>query len=402
MRKCGRVLYDTYRRMKSFVLYYSNNYNASTSSEELRGNEQAKQTRCNPFELHINLWKIKNGVLRVKSDLVFDFGVKFDSEIAKLCLFLPFKVSRTIPVKDLGEGMSRNRDLLNAVFNEDMICQSSTNHCFSRIEKNDSPTDESKNEMFYIYHLGASNVVREDYKEGSEVKGTYLKININGAPSNKENSKSGEKYYIRFRIYVEDVNEVVHTKILSNDLLQAAFSRTDLYDIRLNEKREIPSKVDEKMNNEGYALCKFSKIHFFYIADTDETINNGIDIRKDSRLLEKDQWMGYEPQCNIEGINYIAHHWKKDREKSFSHFSLFFSTIYPKVSSIRLLAYLTVVVLLSWLGSMLSFSIIELFKFGIWVDWICPILIVILVLFLLIYIFKSNFVLYWLKLKRKL
>lgn len=121
--------------MKSFVLYYSNNYNASTSSEELRGNEQAKQTRCNPFELHINLWKIKNGVLRVKSDLVFDFGVKFDSEIAKLCLFLPFKVSRTIPVKDLGEGMSRNRDLLNAVFNEDMICQSSTNHCFSRIEK---------------------------------------------------------------------------------------------------------------------------------------------------------------------------------------------------------------------------------------------------------------------------
>lgn len=206
------------------------------------------------------------------------------------------------------------------------------------------------------------------------------------------------QYYVRFRVFVEDINEIVRTEILSNDLLQAAFSRMDLFDIRLNEQREIPSKVDEKMKKKHFGLCTFNKLHFFYIVDTHETIDNGVDVRKDSRLLENEQWKEYEPQSNIKGLNYVAHHWKKipttESNGEFRHFNLFFSTIYPKLSSVRLLAYFSIIVLLGWLGSMLTFSVKDLQPCNndtIWIfGWICLIIIFGLFLFLIIYILKVS------------
>lgn len=284
-----------------------------------------------------------------------------------------------------------------------MICQSASNHCFSKITNNTQYGE--KQNPFYIYHLGEDNYKVEDYTEDSKVKGTYLMININGNPSNSKNAET-EKYYVRFRVYVENISEIVRTEILSNDLLQAAFSRMDLFDIRLNEKREIPSKVEEKMKKQQFELCTFNKLHFFYIVDTHESIDNGIDIRKDSRLLENEQWIQYEPQSDIANVNYIAHHWKKiEKDKPISHFSLFFSTIYPRLSIVRLVAYFSIVIILGWIGSMLSFSLGSLFEISVdssWIKWIKPIIILLIFIGLFMYIVKSNFILSMIKLKRKL
>ena len=388
--------------MNSFVLYCkSGNINATSRDVKDDG---YKQNEIGLVEFHINLWKVKNGVVRVMPNLIFDFGIKFNSRITELCLFLPFCISKKLGVKDLGKCLSTNRNLLNAVFNEDMIYQSANNHCFSKITNNNTTGTDSSS--FFIYHLGEDNFKIENYTEESEVKGTYLTININGNPSNN-NEIINEKYYVRFRVYVENVKEIVRTEILSNDLLQAAFSRMDLFDIRLNEKREIPSKVEEKMKKEQFELCSFNKLHFFYIVDTHETIDNGIDIRKDSRLLENEQWIDYEPNSNIVNVNYIAHHWKKKQEgeKPISHFSLFFTTIYPRLSIVRLTAYFSVVIMLGWIGSMLSFSFHELFNnsmFPLWVKWCKPVIILVILMALFIYIAKSNFILLMIKLRRKL
>lgn len=144
--------------------------------------------------------------------------------------------------------------------------------------------------------------------------------------------------------------------------------------------------------------------------DTHETIDNGVDVRKDSRLLENEQWKEYEPQSNIKGLNYVAHHWKKipttESNGEFRHFNLFFSTIYPKLSSVRLLAYFSIIVLLGWLGSMLTFSVKDLQPCNndtIWIfGWICLIIIFGLFLFLIIYILKTNIVISSFKVKRKI
>ena len=247
--------------MKSLILYCKSNNN-EVLSDDKKTVDETRQLKGETVEFHVNLWKTKNGVIRIKSSLIFDFGIKFDSSITDLCIFLPFRISSKTGVEDLGKYLSSNRDLLNAVFNEDMICQSASNHCFSKITNNNN-SDEKEN-SFYIYHLGESNFKIEDYIENSIISGTYLTINICGNPSGSV-SMQNQKYYVRFRVFVEDTNEVVQTEILSNDLLQAAFSRMDLFDIRINEKREIPSKVEEKMEKRQYALCRFNKLHFFYI-----------------------------------------------------------------------------------------------------------------------------------------
>lgn len=385
--------------MKSLVLYCK-----SIPKDALCNTIDGKTPLYNnTVEFHINLWKSKNGVVKIMPNLIFDFGIKFESTITELCIFLPFRISKELGVEDLGKCLSTNRDLLNAVFNEDMICQSASNHCFSRITNN---ANCSEQESFYIYHLGEDNYKVEDYTEDSKVKGTYLTINISGIPSNEEKTPT-EKYYVRFRVYVENISEIVRTEILSNDLLQAAFSRMDLFDIRLNEKREIPSKVEEKMKKQKFELCTFNKLHFFYIVDTHESIDNGIDIRKDSRLLENEQWIQYVPHSDIANVNYIAHHWKKkmEKDKPISHFSLFFSTIYPRLSIVRLVAYFSIVIILGWIGSMLSFSLGPLFEISVdssWMKWIKPIIILLIFIALFMYIVKSNFILSMIKLKRKL
>ena len=154
--------------MNSLVLY------SKSDNKETTSNDDSKKHETEKVEFHINLWKVKNGIIKVIPNLIFDFGIKFDSTITELCLFLPFRISKELRVKDLGKCLSTNRNLLNAVFNEDMICQSASNHCFSKITDNTDKTSTP----FFIYHLGEDNFKIQDYIEESEVKGTYLTINI--------------------------------------------------------------------------------------------------------------------------------------------------------------------------------------------------------------------------------
>lgn len=258
----------------------------------------------NTVELHINIWKVKQGLIRIKDLLYIDFGIKFSSKCDKFLLYLPFKIKDN-QVEDLGKSLVDSRELLNAVFNEDMLCTPSPNHSFSEVKINGN----KDNEVFYIYTLGYDNMNVEYFPDEHENQvGTILTITTSGNPNNEENENNDLKYYIRFRIQVEDKKEVVKTEHLSNDLLQAAFSKTDMFDIRINEKREIPAKVEERSHRDGYIICLFSKVHLFYIVDAHESISNGGQLN--SRLLEENQWSSYEPNCNVKGVNYIAYHWK--------------------------------------------------------------------------------------------
>ena len=372
--------------MKSIALYI--HHGEDYHGEDYHGNT---------VELHINIWKVKQGLIRIKDLLYIDFGIKFSSKCDKFLLYLPFKIKDN-QVEDLGKSLVDSRELLNAVFNEDMLCTPSPNHSFSEVKINGN----KNNEVFYIYTLGHDNMNVEYFPDEHENQvGTILTITTSGNPNNEENENNDLKYYIRFRIQVEDKKEVVKTEHLSNDLLQAAFSKTDMFDIRINEKREIPAKVEERSLREGYTICTFSKVHLFYIVDAHESISNGG--QHNSRLLEENQWCSYEPECNVKGINYMAYHWKdkeNDNNNPLNSFSLFFNTLYPKVSPIRLVAYFSVVVLFGWIGSMLSFKPSELFKDNTG-SWIRLIIVFGIILFILIFIIVCNFVVKWIKINRK-
>ena len=177
-------------------------------------------------------------------------------------------------------------------------------------------------------------------------------------------------------------------------MLQAAFSKIDLFDIRINELREIHDKVQECAVKDHFKLCEFTKIHLFYMVDTKESVQNGSSLKVDSRMLEDSQWSKYEPTSDLKGVTYIAHHWKskqKDDQNLVKSFTLFFSTIYPSLDIARLLAYFIMILFTSSFASFLISDIESLFgeKYDSFNKKI--ILLGCMFGYLLIYLFITNF-----------
>ena len=305
-------------------------------------------------ELHINVWKVERGNVRLKSEIFIDFGIMTSFKVKKLCLYLPFSVEEPT---DLGRLLNNKKRELCAIFNDELLPEPQKNGCYCKVKFEDNV----RNEYFYLYELGGGNISVAPFVEKFQ-KGTYVTLEMKGNPSDAkdDNSFLNEKRYVRFRVKVIDRKDICITSHISNDLLQAAFSMSDYYDIRINEKREIPDKVKEYMQSNKFDLCKFNKVHLFYMADSRENIENESSLKCDSRLLEACQWKDYEPQTEIDKPIFIAHHWKRRADKDdfgkiktsdiIHSFSVFFSTIYPCLSWIRLLTYMFVVILLGWFG----------------------------------------------------
>ena len=101
----------------------------------------------------------------------------------------------------------------------------------------------------------------------------------------------------------------------------------------------------------------------------------------------------------------MAYHWKKRRkpdkdddkkfdEKPISNFSVFFSSIYPRLYWGRILAYVAVAILLSWFGSMLSFRIHDINmcidEAGFWRSWLKPAISIILLISVFVYLIVTK------------
>ena len=381
--------------MRSIALYKHLDPNTqkpnSSSGANIESNASETQ-RQEPFEekdeLHINIWKVQQGHLFLKSKLYIDFGIMTSFRTDEMYLYLPFQIVGK-PI-DLGKKLQDNRDMLCTVFNENLLNETQTNNCYSLVSASDNPDFSS----FYLFQLGNGNITTEVQEEENE-KGTYIKIMRNGWHDNQkdyEKTDWDKKVYMRLRIEVEEIKEIVHSEFVSNDLFQSAFSKVNLYDIRVNEIREIHPKVTEKMRSEGFELCKFKKIHLFYMADSREKVENESPLKSDSRILEEGKWIDYEPSNDLHHAIFLAHHWKKckkEDEKPIDRFSLFFSTIYPHMHWAHLTAFLCVIVILGWLGGMLEFKLGEINND--WKTWLRPAIIGAIFLYVIGYALVLNY-----------
>lgn len=347
--------------MKSIGLYY---HLASKQKEAERAKavpEKVKESNVpnssskntddrNLTDIHINLWKIHRRI-RKKPHLIFDFGIKIPFLFDELCLYLPFEINGN-PI-DLGHKLNNNRELLCTIFNDDTECQTVENKNFCLVKVKNA-------NKFYLYNLGSENIKKEDISEGED-RGTFLNIKIQGKPT-KEADYSKESIYIRFRVEVKNPSQVCKKQALSNDLLQDAFSSSNLFDIRLNEIRQLHAKVQEHMERGDFTPCQFRNIHFFYMAESKEKVENESSLKQDSRMLEEDAWNDYEPKSIIHNPIILAHHWKwrKDKEvEAKQSFNLFFSTIFPEIGIRRLLPYIGVLLLINWLCSLFELDKVQ-------------------------------------------
>lgn len=317
-------------------------------------------------ELHINVWKVSCGTLSSDVKIFFDFGLKTKKIVESIYVYIPFEIFEDGKEYDLVKKLQNNNELLCAVFNSDFKTETAQGNTFSLVK------DCNDNPLFYLHQLGSTKFNPTLFHIGKGKKrkiiGTLLRINIQDAPTN------GCDYtYIRFRVQPKKVKDVIKTEHISNDFLQAAFSKIDMFDLRVNETRDINTDVMDKIRGDDYIPFTFDKVHLFFMADSKENVENGSSIKVDSRLLENNLWSPYLPQ-EARKCNYIAHHWKKRQEvtkmsinkseietttsyKPFNDYRIFFTSIYPKFQLLRFLVYLFTVILLGWVGSMLSFNI---------------------------------------------
>lgn len=371
--------------MRSIVLYKHTEH----PYQQPDGDAQQAQPPIVSEELHINIWKVQQGHLRLAPKLYIDFGIMTSFRTDEMYLYLPFQIAGK--PADLGKKLQDNRDMLCTIFNENLLNETQPNNCYSYVSASESHNFSS----FYLFQLGNGNITTEVQEEENE-KGTYIKIMRNGWYDNQEahgETDWDKKVYMRLRIEVEEIKEIVHSEFVSNDLFQAAFSKVDLYDIRVNETREIHPKVCEKMHDEGFELCKFKKIHLFYMADSREKVENESSLKSDSRILEEGKWSNYEPQNDLCHAIFLAHHWKKrkkeDENQYIGSFSLFFSTIYPHMHWLHLAAFLSVVVFSGWAGGMLEFDFCEIGRD--WKTWIRPAIVTAIILFVIVYALALNY-----------
>ena len=232
-----------------------------------------------------------------------------------------------------------------------------------------------------MYELSQENIISLIYDETADV--TELTLSINTSFNNKK----FESYsvFVRFRLKLHDLSCFARKKQVSNDWLQSAFSSTYMFDIRVNDGRELSKKKRELVEHKGYRMPLFTKIHFFYMADSEEMVENGSSIKLDSRLLEKDRWHNYLGQ-NLEFVSEnLAHHWKSKIDKCIKPqlisivndfilvktsmdvrnvhgFTLYFKTKFEDLRISRIILYLTIVILLGLISSVFASFLITCAK----------------------------------------
>lgn len=306
-------------------------------------------------ELHINLWKLPSGgYLQGKWSRFIDFGLLIEdcgSEIEYVNLFFPFDFNKN-EFSDLGECIVSDNKLLSTLFNCDMMLSSldsSSYYSISAVNTDDSHRN------FSLYVLGAENFIVNKCPEN---KGTHVRVKII-PPERTVKASTNDNLYIRFRLNSPNLVNFTYEESLSNDFVQSAFSKVELLDFRINDKREIDNKLLETV------ICSrnffvFSKIHFFYIGCSSEKTDLSNKPADNCRILESKRWSRY-----IDRIKYdkkqkiIAYQWTKVAKKmeGVTEYILVYNLLLKTIFSAkgwRIGLYILSVILFGTLGSLFA------------------------------------------------
>lgn len=312
-----------------------------------------------PFQcdLHFNLWKCR------RDNYMFDCGVmlydiNYEGQahethtFKSIVLYLPYKCEKS-EITDLGKLLNDNSESVTIVFNEFYKQSSGPDKSSIKFYENNGVDLKS----FYLYALG-ENDIKPLNIDGC--KGSFFELNI----SIPEELKA-EKFnlYIRFRISItseEGIAFLKHDEHIANNVLQAAFSRMELYDCRFNDIRDTDEKIYQQLTDKerlDCSLVKMRKVHFFFMTDAKDHISNGNMARMDTRMLEIDKWKKYIG--DEVGHAYVAYHWKKSAEsdpkkENLSSFEVFFRDTCDNANIILIFSYIALALALGMSGSLLS------------------------------------------------
>lgn len=209
-----------------------------------------------------------------------------------------------------------------------------------------------------------------------EDKGTYIKIDIPPIKHILQNSRdhkpSKNRYlYLRFRLLNNITNNFYEIEKPKDSLLKSAFSLTEIFDLRINEFRNVRDEVFNVISDQRGDLSSFNKCHCLIIRNSKDSLLFSSEIIAGARLLEG-YWNKYLATRYHKYRNtFIAYHWKtKSKEAqtvplSSCHLLTKFS--YKKNNSITILTYLFVLFLITLVFNVIS-SVISPIVIKHWSD----------------------------------
>ena len=306
--------------------------------------------------LHLNYWKLPG---EKQFDRFVDIGIMIyaaGNSIDELCFYFPFIVNES-DLEDLAGALSKD-NLLCALFGCDYELRDG-GQAYTFVE---ARTEEK--DSFWLYHLDKTNFVISQKDEGTivEVKiktRPEKQLIINKKESNPECPSGDEtKYnlYIRFRIKNITDKKQFKCEAISNDFIQSAFSKTELIDYHINEKRDFPKSIYEELSNLGI-FFDFSKFHFYFIGSSLDEQIIGQTTYEECKLLDSEKWKSYIGNHNKLNKQCIAYHW--DVEIKHNKYHIFIRTIFSNSNVRKIIKYLFVILAIGITTS----SIFELLRF---------------------------------------
>jgi hypothetical protein len=291
-------------------------------------------------EVHLNFWQLKKDKTnKIKQFLDIGLMIEVPNNSPSLHIFLPFAIQYSI--EDLGKTL-KNTDTLRAVFNEPWRPLDDPDPQVDTFNVVDFET----NILFQIFPVPKAN-----YKVNPVQDGSTIDISL---PKTEQHKK-----YIRFRVFSNDFSPIISEYKPKNAWLESAFTVTEIFDIHVNEKRNLSDDLLKILHSQGYVVL--TKTHVFIMRSDKYDQISSFPVSIDSRTLEANIWNEYiGPEYLREKIT--AYHWKQkvddsvplfsypDKFKSYNVYSKF---RFQKANWITILVFILLLSVISFVSSLL-------------------------------------------------
>lgn len=235
------------------------------------------------IKVNINLWTQCGW----KDDCpVLDIGLMASnvSLAEKIRLYIPFFVDRK-NLTDLCGCLSKNTDLLGAVFNEPYTSTARS----GEVKKTDVLEGKNRNTKFTLYNLDftSKDVELSTYKQ----KGTFLDFNIQNIIGSSNTAGSCDEYYFRFRIESPELKKCVREYQAPNRYFETLVNSTYMVDMRFNNTRSMEQSLVQVLTAQGgRLLASINSLHFLLMTKVDVDVDKDF---KSARVLEEEIWNSY-------------------------------------------------------------------------------------------------------------
>jgi hypothetical protein len=306
-------------------------------------------------EVHCNYWRVagdaefkgRNG--RVRDFLELGVWLSEPTQVAKVNIFLPFSLPLTA-IEDCAPYFARV-DIAQGIFNEPLTCNSRRGPQCVELIKEGTPFCR-----VHIFMTEAGALDERQLAVSENSGGTLLTITRQAIDEVCTNLTAGSPVYFRLRMYVDNKEPFVRTITPRDRLFQSGFDEVEYVDLRLNEARTLPNRVENLMLADAADRpVTLTRVAFLTAVPVLADVTLSSRLLHKSRLLEHNFWNDYVPSGIPDGM--MVYHWREINPAGIKDFSAFVKMQTRRTGRQILKNYLTIAFAFGVLGNLTASAI---------------------------------------------